>query len=67
MTDVEEFNRIADLMEMEGRESSDKRLVDYAYKLRLFALVVKVIVIYPKIRQVVENNRFLSSISLNLY
>jgi aspartate/glutamate racemase len=35
MEDVEAFNEIADLIEREGIERNDKRLIDYAYKLRV--------------------------------
>ena len=57
MEDVEAFNEIADLIEKEGVERNDRRLIDYAYKLRLFALVVKVVIVYPKLVKLSESSR----------
>jgi hypothetical protein len=51
MADIEEFNRIADLIEKEGFEFDKKNLVEYAWKLRYYAIAAKVVFIYPKLRQ----------------
>jgi hypothetical protein len=63
MEDVEAFNEIADLIEKEGVEASDKKLIDYAYKLRLFALVVKVVIVYPKLRKLAESSRLVKELT----
>ncbi|AET32537.1 hypothetical protein [Pyrobaculum ferrireducens] len=49
IADAEEINRMADLMETEGREAGRRELVEYSWKLRFFAMVVKVVYIYPKL------------------
>lgn len=48
MADIEEISRIADLVER-GRETGRRELMGYAWKLRSFAMVVKVVYIYPKL------------------
>jgi hypothetical protein len=63
MEDVEAFNEIADLIEREGIERNDKRLIDYAYKLRLFALLVKVIIVYPKLRKLAESSKLVKELA----
>ena len=49
MADIEEMNQIADLIEMEGKETNRKDLIDYAWKLRFYAMIAKVVFIYPKL------------------
>jgi len=49
LDDIEQMYEIADLIEKEGRESKRKDLIEYSHKLRFFALVAKVIFVYPKI------------------
>jgi hypothetical protein len=66
MEDVEAFNEIADLIEREGIERNDKRLIEYAYKLRLFALVVKVAVVYPKLVKLAESSKFAKDLANSL-
>jgi len=51
MADIEEMERIADLIEMEGFESGRKDLKQYAWKLRYFAMIAKVVFVYPKLRK----------------
>jgi hypothetical protein len=63
MEDVEAFNEIADLIEREGIERNDKRLIDYAYKLRLFALLVKVVIVYPKLRKLAESSKLVKELA----
>jgi Flp pilus assembly pilin Flp len=62
MEDVEAFNEIADLIEREGIERNDKRLIEYAHKLRLFALVVKVAIVYPKLVKLTESSKFVKEL-----
>ena len=52
MADVEEMKKIGDLIEKKGYESNRKDLVEYSYKLRFLAMLIRVGVIYPKLRQV---------------
>ena len=49
MADIKEMNQIADLIEMEGKETNRKDLIDYAWKLRFYAMIAKVVFIYPKL------------------
>ena len=49
MADIEEMNQIADLIEKEGTETNRKDLIDYAWKLRFYAMIAKVVFIYPKL------------------
>jgi septal ring factor EnvC (AmiA/AmiB activator) len=49
LDDIEQMYEIADLIEKEGIESKRKDLIEYSHKLRFFALVAKVIFVYPKI------------------
>jgi hypothetical protein len=51
MADISELEKIADLMEREGLEAGRRDLVDYSYKLRFLAMLIRVAVIYPKLRQ----------------
>ena len=58
MADIEEMNQIADLIEKEGTETNRKDLIDYAWKLRFYAMIAKVVFIYPKlIRQQQDRSR----------
>ena len=58
MADIEEMNQIADLIEKEGTETNRKDLIDYAWKLRFYAMIAKVVFIYPKlIRQQQDKDR----------
>jgi DNA repair exonuclease SbcCD ATPase subunit len=51
MADIEEMERIADLIEKEGYESNRRDLKQYAWKLRYYAMIAKVVFIYPKLRK----------------
>jgi len=51
MADIDEMNKIADLIEKEGRASNREDLIDYSYKLRFYAMIAKVVYIYPKLRK----------------
>jgi hypothetical protein len=51
MADIDEMNKIADLIEKEGRTSNREDLIDYSYKLRFYAMIAKVVYIYPKLRK----------------
>jgi transposase-like protein len=50
MDDVEELIEIARLMEKEYMASGRRELLDYAVKLRIGALVIKVVLVEPKTR-----------------
>lgn len=54
MADIYEMEEIADLIEKEGQESKRRDLIDYAWKLRYFAMVAKVVFVYPKLRKLAE-------------
>ena len=51
MADIEELFQIADLIEKEGMETNRKELLEYAWKLRYYAMVARAVFIYPKLRQ----------------
>ncbi|WP_054854994.1 hypothetical protein [Vulcanisaeta sp. JCM 16161] len=51
MADIEQMNEIADLIEKEGFETKRRDLIEYAWKLRYYAMVAKVVFVYPKLRQ----------------
>lgn len=51
MADIEQLNDIADLIEKEGFEANRRDLIEYAWKLRYYAMVAKVVFVYPKLRQ----------------
>ncbi|BDR91643.1 tropomyosin [Vulcanisaeta souniana] len=51
MADIEQLNDIADLIEKEGFETKRRDLIEYAWKLRYYAMVAKVVFVYPKLRQ----------------
>ncbi|MEM1609117.1 MAG: hypothetical protein QXG81_07595, partial [Ignisphaera sp.] len=57
MADIYELEEIADLIEKEGYESKRRELIDYAWKLRYFAMVAKVVFIYPKLRKLAEQGK----------
>jgi len=40
----------------------ERKFIDYAYKLRLFALLVKVFIVYPKLRKLVESRKFVKDL-----
>jgi hypothetical protein len=46
------------VLKLRIRICCEKKLIDYAYKLRLFALLVKVFIVYPKLRILVESSKF---------
>jgi hypothetical protein len=54
MDDVEELIEIARLMEKEYMASGRRELLDYAVKLRIGALVIKVVLVEPKTRGLEE-------------
>ncbi|MEM4969815.1 MAG: hypothetical protein QXE01_01025 [Sulfolobales archaeon] len=49
MADIEEMNSMADLIEKEGWETNRRDLLEYASKLRFYAMIAKVVFIYPKL------------------
>jgi hypothetical protein len=51
LADLRELDRIADLIWNEGYESSRVDLREYAMKLKLYVMMVKVVFIYPKLRE----------------
>jgi hypothetical protein len=51
MEDIRELEEIAELMEKEYMVSKERELLDYAAKLRIGALVFKVVFVEPKMRQ----------------
>lgn len=51
MADIEQMNEIADLIEKEGFETKRRDLIEYAWKLRYYAMIAKVVFVYPKLRQ----------------
>jgi predicted RND superfamily exporter protein len=54
LEDIKELERIADIMEDEYMVSGRKELIDYAAKLRVAALVLKVVFVEPKMRKLKE-------------
>jgi hypothetical protein len=54
MDNVEELIEIARLMEKEYMASGRRELLDYAVKLRIGALVIKVVLVEPKTRGLEE-------------
>jgi septal ring factor EnvC (AmiA/AmiB activator) len=54
MDDIREFEEIAELMEKEYTVSGRKELLDYASKLRIAALVFKIVFVEPKMRKLEE-------------
>jgi hypothetical protein len=51
LADLRELDRIADLIWNEGYESGRVDLREYAMKLKLYVMMVKVVFIYPKLRE----------------
>jgi len=49
MADIEEMNSMSDPVEKEGWETNRRDLLEYASKLRFYAMVAKVVFIYPKL------------------
>jgi hypothetical protein len=54
LADIRELDRIADLIWNEGYESGRMDLREYAMKLKLYVMMVKVVFIYPKLRKLSE-------------
>jgi hypothetical protein len=54
LADVQELNRIGDLIWLEGYERDDEFLREYGMKLKIYATLVKVLFIYPKIAKFKE-------------
>ena len=54
MDDIREFEEIAEIMEKEYTVSGRKELLDYASKLRIAALVFKIVFVEPKMRKLEE-------------
>ena len=54
MDDIREFEDIAEIMEKEYMVSGRKELIDYAAKLRIAALVFKIVFVEPKMRKLQE-------------
>jgi hypothetical protein len=54
MEDIKELEKIADIMEEEYMVSERKELIDFASKLRIAALVLKIVFVEPKIRKLKE-------------
>jgi len=54
LADLRELDRIADLIWNEGYESGRMDLREYAMKLKLYVMMVKVVFIYPKLRKLSE-------------
>jgi hypothetical protein len=54
LADVQELNRIGDLIWLEGYERDDEFLREYGMKLKIYATLVKVLFIYPKIAKLKE-------------
>ena len=54
LEDIKELERIADIMEDGYMVSGRKELIDYAAKLRVAALVLKVVFVEPKMRKLKE-------------
>ena len=54
LADLRELDRIADLIWNEGYESGRMDLREYAMKLKLYVMMVKVVFIYPKLRKLRE-------------
>ena len=44
-----ELEDIAELMIKEGSETGNRRLIDYAYRLKFYAILVRAVCIFPKI------------------
>jgi hypothetical protein len=49
LAEVQELNKIGDLIWLEGYERGDEFLREYGMKLKIYATLVKVLFIYPKI------------------
>jgi len=54
MDDIRELEDIAEIMEKEYTVSGRKELLDYAAKLRIAALVFKIVFVEPKMRKLEE-------------
>jgi hypothetical protein len=54
LADVQELNKIGDLIWLEGYERDDEFLREYGMKLKIYATLVKVLFIYPKIAKLKE-------------
>jgi len=54
LADIQELNRIGDLIWLEGYERNDEFLREYGMKLKVYATLVKVLFIYPKIAKFKE-------------
>jgi len=54
LSDIRELERIGDLIWLEGYESDRMDLREYGMKLKVYATLVKVVFIYPKLRRIGE-------------
>jgi len=54
LADVREPNEVGDLIWLEGYEKNDKFLRGYGVKLKIYATLVKVLFIYPKLAKFKE-------------
>jgi hypothetical protein len=54
LADVQELNKIGDLIWLEGYERDDEFLREYGMKLKIYATLIKVLFIYPKIAKFKE-------------
>jgi hypothetical protein len=54
MDDIRELEDIAEIMEKEYTVSGRKELLDYAAKLRIGALVFKIVFVEPKMKKLEE-------------
>jgi hypothetical protein len=54
LADIQELNRIGDLIWLEGYERNDEFLREYGMKLKIYATLVKTLFIYPKIAKLKE-------------
>jgi DNA repair exonuclease SbcCD ATPase subunit len=54
LSDIRELERIGDLIWLEGYESDRMDLREYGMKLKVYATLVKVVFIYPKLRRLRE-------------
>jgi hypothetical protein len=54
LADIQGLNRIGDLIWLEGYERNDEFLREYGMKLKVYATLVKVLFIYPKIAKFKE-------------
>jgi len=54
LADVREPNEVGDLIWLEGYEKNDEFLREYEVKLKIYAILVKVLFIYPKLAKFKE-------------